>query len=144
MGDQDGEARSPYSGSNLGGTKSVYQRATKGEERANEGDGTPTKDANEGGLNSPPPTPALGDEQRGATEGLNALSPAAPTREGSAVASDDARDDENIVAADVHSAEPVAQRDVEVTGAGAGEESDGTYTAANGEIRSSTLILSTC
>ena len=82
MGGQDGRAHSPYSGSNWGGTTSVFEHATKGKERANEGDGNPMKDANDAGLNSPPPTPAVVDERRGVTGGLNALSPAAPTREG--------------------------------------------------------------
>ena len=109
---------------------------TKGKERANEGDGNPNKDANDDGLNSPPPTPALGDEQRGATEGLNVLSPVAPTREGGAVVSDDVRGDENGVASDLHSPEPGAQRDVEVTETGANEESDGTCTDTNVEIHS--------
>ena len=84
----------------------MFEHATKGKERANEGDGNPMKDANDAGLNSPPSTPAVVDERRGVTGGLNALSPAAPTREGGAVASDDARGDENIAAADPHSAEP--------------------------------------
>ena len=109
---------------------------TTEKERANEGDGNPMKDANDAGLNSPPPTPAVVDERRGVTGGLNALSPAAPTREGGAVASDDARGDENIAAADPHSAEPDAQRDVEVTETGANEESDGTCTDTNVEIHS--------
>jgi hypothetical protein len=109
---------------------------TTEKERANEGDENPKKDANDDGLNSPPPTPALGDEQRGATEGLNVLSPVAPTREGGAVASDDVRGDENGVASDLHSPEPGAQRDVEVTETGANEESDGTCTDTNVEIHS--------